>query len=152
MTRAPRAAASSRVPSVECASTTTISSQKLTERRQASIRSASLKVIMQADKPLSLVTRTPPSPRAKPVEYSQNELGPVLRPGVPAALRHAHPAYLRPGRHRGAPDTGGRCARGVRDPAQPHRGLGPLSPAAAHFRSEERRVGKECRSRWSPYH
>ena len=24
--------------------------------------------------------------------------------------------------------------------------------AAARFRSEERRVGKECRSRWSPYH
>src|SRR5579864_1853694 len=24
-----------------------------------------------------------------------------------------------------------------------------LSP---HYRSEERRVGKECRSRWSPYH
>ena len=26
--------------------------------------------------------------------------------------------------------------------------------AAAHvaYRSEERRVGKECRSRWSPYH
>src|ERR1017187_7570907 len=24
--------------------------------------------------------------------------------------------------------------------------------SAAHFRSEERRVGKECRSRWSPYH
>ena len=22
----------------------------------------------------------------------------------------------------------------------------------AHDRSEERRVGKECRSRWSPYH
>ena len=22
----------------------------------------------------------------------------------------------------------------------------------AEFRSEERRVGKECRSRWSPYH
>src|SRR5256885_17235339 len=27
------------------------------------------------------------------------------------------------------------------------RGLGP-----AALRSEERRVGKECRSRWSPYH
>src|SRR2546426_8438702 len=30
------------------------------------------------------------------------------------------------------------------------------SPSArrprTHFRSEERRVGKECRSRWSPYH
>ena len=25
-------------------------------------------------------------------------------------------------------------------------------PLLAHRRSEERRVGKECRSRWSPYH
>src|SRR5256712_5291468 len=25
-------------------------------------------------------------------------------------------------------------------------------PTAHAFRSEERRVGKECRSRWSPYH
>ena len=24
--------------------------------------------------------------------------------------------------------------------------------ASVNFRSEERRVGKECRSRWSPYH
>ena len=24
--------------------------------------------------------------------------------------------------------------------------------AGMNFRSEERRVGKECRSRWSPYH
>src|SRR2546430_16011171 len=28
---------------------------------------------------------------------------------------------------------------------------GLLQEAAARFRSEERRVGKECRSRWSPY-
>src|SRR3712207_8658991 len=27
-----------------------------------------------------------------------------------------------------------------------------LPPSADHVRSEERRVGKECRSRWSPYH
>src|SRR5256885_8284034 len=26
------------------------------------------------------------------------------------------------------------------------------SSLATHSRSEERRVGKECRSRWSPYH
>src|SRR3712207_9394314 len=26
------------------------------------------------------------------------------------------------------------------------------SRLGTHFRSEERRVGKECRSRWSPYH
>ena len=27
-----------------------------------------------------------------------------------------------------------------------------IDTAAAYMRSEERRVGKECRSRWSPYH
>src|SRR3712207_7649796 len=26
------------------------------------------------------------------------------------------------------------------------------SPSIVYVRSEERRVGKECRSRWSPYH
>ena len=26
------------------------------------------------------------------------------------------------------------------------------APTSTHRRSEERRVGKECRSRWSPYH
>src|SRR3954462_13058313 len=31
--------------------------------------------------------------------------------------------------------------------------LGPSGEILLHFRrSEERRVGKECRSRWSPYH
>src|SRR2546421_8416049 len=29
---------------------------------------------------------------------------------------------------------------------------GPLLQKARTCRSEERRVGKECRSRWSPYH
>src|SRR3712207_6895173 len=29
--------------------------------------------------------------------------------------------------------------------------VGPVD-GAVHDRSEERRVGKECRSRWSPYH
>src|SRR5256886_15552116 len=28
----------------------------------------------------------------------------------------------------------------------------PSSGPLGHVRSEERRVGKECRSRWSPYH
>ena len=28
----------------------------------------------------------------------------------------------------------------------------PEDPSAPNPRSEERRVGKECRSRWSPYH
>src|SRR5690348_17455265 len=31
-------------------------------------------------------------------------------------------------------------------------GLGPYDAKTGETRSEERRVGKECRSRWSPYH
>src|ERR1039457_3398313 len=33
-----------------------------------------------------------------------------------------------------------------------HPGLMVVAPADPPQRSEERRVGKECRSRWSPYH
>src|SRR2546430_8874633 len=36
--------------------------------------------------------------------------------------------------------------------APAHRSGGAGGPSAASARSEERRVGKECRSRWSPYH
>ena len=32
------------------------------------------------------------------------------------------------------------------------RGLATAAKKASRTRSEERRVGKECRSRWSPYH
>ena len=35
---------------------------------------------------------------------------------------------------------------------QIYKGNADLSRRAVHYRSEERRVGKECRSRWSPYH
>nr|WP_180554769.1 hypothetical protein [Staphylococcus haemolyticus] len=31
-------------------------------------------------------------------------------------------------------------------------GILPTTPEGVCIRSEERRVGKECRSRWSPYH
>src|SRR6185312_8758235 len=51
MMRAPSAAASSCVPSLECESTTTISSQNATERRHAWMRSASLYVMMAAESP-----------------------------------------------------------------------------------------------------
>ena len=34
----------------------------------------------------------------------------------------------------------------------PNRSEADLDPAQIDGRSEERRVGKECRSRWSPYH
>src|SRR5256885_17249717 len=48
-------------------------------------------------------------------------------------------------RHRGVPTQRGAVVGGARG-----RLGGRLGSDAA--RSEERRVGKECRSRWSPYH
>src|SRR5256885_4176291 len=39
-----------------------------------------------------------------------------------------------------------------RDPIQTQRAAQEYQLKQAQLRSEERRVGKECRSRWSPYH
>src|SRR5256885_15039724 len=46
------------------------------------------------------------------------------------------------------------CLRPVALTAATNSGLSQalISPLRATYRSEERRVGKECRSRWSPYH
>src|SRR2546430_7122803 len=44
-----------------------------------------------------------------------------------------------------------RCERDPGLDQTPPRGGPPAVPRAVR-RSEERRVGKECRSRWSPYH
>ena len=38
------------------------------------------------------------------------------------------------------------------DPIKKKIGLSLSLKSAERIRSEERRVGKECRSRWSPYH
>src|SRR3712207_9483113 len=47
------------------------------------------------------------------------------------------------------------CSRSRGSPAEPARSLRPEQVPEVHAlgaeRSEERRVGKECRSRWSPY-
>src|SRR2546425_11433181 len=47
-----------------------------------------------------------------------------------------------------APLPQSRAPRAGAWPPPPHR----LHPGRTDGRSEERRVGKECRSRWSPYH
>ena len=44
---------------------------------------------------------------------------------------------------------GGRLLIGVKDNGKI---AGVRSDEEQYMRSEERRVGKECRSRWSPYH
>src|SRR3712207_6076194 len=70
-------------------------------------------------------------------------LTPDVHPGRPVQ-------ELRPGA------TGEGIVAAVREVLETHR---PLSGVVIHgprgsdgARSEERRVGKECRSRWSPYH
>src|SRR5256885_8440585 len=70
-------------------------------------------------------------PRARPRDARSGKLAGNLV-GFARALRRA-----------GVPVDGGRMA--LAQQALPLVGL-------ARERSEERRVGKECRSRWSPYH
>src|SRR6185312_17356254 len=71
-----------------------------------------------------------------------------------ATLGHGHPEILR-----ALNDASGRMvhlfsgflSRDVVDLARELMATLP-EPLARAMRSEERRVGKECRSRWSPYH
>src|SRR5256885_4853995 len=72
---------------------------------------------------------------------------------------------ISPGRGASAPAAGRRPGRPAAGAEAPRPGAGASGGAArargarparvaerARSRSEERRVGKECRSRWSPYH
>ena len=48
---------------------------------------------------------------------------------------------------------GNKSARGVlKQLEEPEKFLSTIQIGITLMRSEERRVGKECRSRWSPYH
>ena len=55
-------------------------------------------------------------------------------------------AIMAPGLARRHPDIKTYAGRGIDDRAA------TIHVDVSHIRSEERRVGKECRSRWSPYH
>jgi len=71
------------------------------------------------------------------VLVAEDDEGPVAHAWTAAPKRgraHVHDVYVRPRARR----------RGVA------RAL--LAETVTALRSEERRVGKECRSRWSPYH
>ena len=53
---------------------------------------------------------------------------------------------------RGGGVSFGQLAESIKEASVPGIILSCISMFGFIFRSEERRVGKECRSRWSPYH
>src|ERR1035441_3077289 len=80
--------------------------------------------------------------------FAKVRTGGLTPDAVPAPAAIAN--FLRCAAHRRLPF---KATAGLHHPL---RSLRPLTDAAgsprAVMRSEERRVGKECRSRWSPYH
>src|SRR2546427_12861183 len=93
---------------------------------------------------------------ARPPWPLQHAAGPRPVPWARCAWHHAAPAHPGGARH-GLPEAERRLgALVLRDAThiEPmEQGVALLHAAAAKGdRSEERRVGKECRSRWSPYH
>src|SRR5256885_2351974 len=112
----------------------------------------------QAANPTNLIRLIPAEEERDP------EAGPKSEDGNPPRRIHAGPQ--RPGRppsdaHRPLPTKAARApwrawqpgAKAIR-PWQAHTGIARCAAfgTAQGVRSEERRVGKECRSRWSPYH
>src|SRR2546430_15585048 len=79
-----------------------------------------------------------------------------LRSHVSQLISQASPdiaEQVKPELHQSIVETGTRICDSVSDlRIEMHRTRGELVAAAERARSEERRVGKECRSRWSPYH
>src|ERR1041385_6708167 len=71
----------------------------------------------------------------------------------PPPRRPPRPRRFGPRRAAGKPGGGDGCCLRRRRPLRPHRRCRRFSARSrGPWRSEERRVGKECRSRWSPYH
>src|SRR5438034_11395470 len=75
-----------------------------------------------------------------------NWLAAPLGPGDPVFVQCRYRAAAVPGRVRERLDGGGTLAL---DLAEPVRAITPGQSGALYDRSEERRVGKECRARWS---
>src|SRR5258708_18355901 len=74
------------------------------------------------------------------------ELGLVVRAGV-VAEQHAEQRQVSEERH-----LGNRSLQGLGVDTADHDPAAVFHQHLGLDRSEERRVGKECRSRWSPYH
>ena len=101
----------------------------------------------------NLLILSPGAPRSGGVRQSGGARltlsDPKARAGIPVHVASAGVTQrigAAPG-FRGDPDPGSLDGLGVREA-----GLHDPHHVVRRSRSEERRVGKECRSRWSPYH
>src|SRR2546428_13998358 len=114
---------------------------RLTPRRALQLPTPRL----QTDAYQILLIRDVVRTNLRPVGAFNGSSGDPGRPARPVTS-HVHLAYAGA---KGTPDSiAGRQRRHVADFP---RGSFGVRPGAVR-RSEERRVGKECRSRWSPYH
>src|SRR5256886_10340957 len=101
---------------------------------------ASVVFFLQAEDGIRDLTVTGVQTCALPISRQPNpqgnSLGVVLSPGDLAAAER----------------SGGERSEPQRSAAAAKAGADSLTASRPDPRSEERRVGKECRSRWSPYH
>ena len=93
-----------------------------------------------------------PAPESAPVPAPTPTTG---APAAPAPVTTPRTAWQSGAGHTdGGTDHTGHAGAGHADGGRPEAGAagGWGAPPVWKVRSEERRVGKECRSRWSPYH
>ena len=95
------------------------------------------------------------APRPAPDAHKDESTMPTSEPAARSYLDHAACAPARPEVAAQIARDLARATAGRANPAALHasgRRAGTALYKARAERSEERRVGKECRSRWSPYH
>src|SRR5882672_12406610 len=94
---------------------------------------------------------SPEQSGAKPQKESPRPAAsnPTIAAPSSSVARHSSPSHS----PAGAPsESSGFKPFGPYKPPQTQKGASSQLTQAQQKRSEERRVGKECRSRWSPYH
>src|SRR6266496_4048442 len=116
-------------------------------RLRAALAAAALTVLAAGGSACS-AHRAGPSGRVPPL------LPPLLPPG-PVTVARGLPGYSEataPARASGGDDAARARPRAAVSTRQAAGAAGRAARTLRACRSEERRVGKECRSRWSPYH
>ena len=82
--------------------------------------------------------------------------GKLYDPGDPLLDRQRQTAHRLSQEYNATPEADGEKREAILRQLLPNRGADTFLQGPIQFdygiRSEERRVGKECRSRWSPYH